>query len=67
MNRIAKHRERLGISQRKLANDLGVSSATVAMWETGRRTPSLKTANLIARYFNTTIESIFFSEKDNDK
>lgn len=65
MNRIAQYRAEKKLSQRALAKQLGVSSATVAMWETEKRTPRLKMAKYIAQYFETDIEAIFFDQKDN--
>ncbi len=32
-------RERAGVSQHDVANDLGVTRPTVTRWEVGRRTP----------------------------
>ncbi|MBF4693884.1 helix-turn-helix transcriptional regulator [Fusibacter ferrireducens] len=65
MNRIAQYRTEKNLSQRALAKKLGVSSATVAMWETEKRTPRLKMAKYIAQFFETDIETIFFDHKDN--
>ena len=39
-------RESKGLSQRKLAEDIGVSPGAVAQWELGATTPT--TANLVA-------------------
>ena len=39
-------REAKGVSQRKLAEDIGVSPGAVAQWELGATTPT--TANLVA-------------------
>lgn len=49
------------MSQRDLARKLGVSSATIGMYESGKRTPSLKKAILIARLFDVQVEDITFS------
>jgi transcriptional regulator with XRE-family HTH domain len=43
---IRRHREALGLTQRSLAQKLGVEASHVAFIETGRRKPSLK---LVAR------------------
>ena len=37
---LRRRRERLGISQRDLADRLGVDQSSVAKWETGDRKPS---------------------------
>lgn len=45
------------ISQAKLADELGVSASTVAMWESGEREPkNYETLELIADYFNVNME-----------
>ena len=46
---LAELRGEKKMSQRDLARKLGVSSATIGMYESGKRTPSLKKAILIAR------------------
>ncbi len=44
----------LGLSQRDVAEAVGVSDASVSMWETGRRTPSesnlLRSVQVLASY-----------------
>lgn len=45
------------ISQAKLADELGVSASTVAMWESGEREPkNYETLEIIADYFNVNME-----------
>ena len=61
MNKISVLRNENGISQIELGKFLGVSTSTVAMWETGKRTPKLKTAYKVAQYFEKSIEEIFFA------
>lgn len=48
------------MSQRKLAEILGLKPSTISMYETGARVPSLKTALLIAEYFSVPVETIIF-------
>ncbi|HBV87060.1 MAG TPA: transcriptional regulator [Desulfosporosinus sp.] len=47
-------------TQREVAEDLKVGVSTIAMYETGQRTPSLQTAKRLARYFGVSVEDIFF-------
>lgn len=61
---LAELREEKGMSQRDLARKLGLSSATIGMYESGKRTPPLKTAILIARLFDTQVENISFSKSN---
>ena len=52
--RIAKLREKRGLSQSQVAKDLNVATSTIGMWETGKR--GLKDDNLkmIAEYFGVS-------------
>lgn len=60
-------RDEKGLTQRQLAielsknrENLSFSHATIALYERGLRTPSLKRAKVIARYFGVPVESIIF-------
>ncbi len=44
------------LSQQQLADKLGVSRSTVAMWETGNSEPDLETLWKISEYFNVTTD-----------
>ncbi|KAB1144654.1 helix-turn-helix transcriptional regulator [Micromonospora sp. DT178] len=48
-----------GLSQRELAQALGVSRQTINSIENGRYDPSLPLAIAIARHFHRTVEEIF--------
>lgn len=54
-----------GLSQEELAYDLfkktglSVSGSFIGQIERGERNPSLDTAIILARYFNTTVEKLF--------
>src|ERR1035437_4288052 len=47
--RLAIARKALGLSQRKMANRIGVDPATLMGWEAGRHRPTGKSLDLIAR------------------
>jgi transcriptional regulator with XRE-family HTH domain len=47
--RLAAARKRLGLSQRKLAEQLGVDPTTLRDWEAGRHRPTQKSLRVIAR------------------
>ena len=49
-------REYNNLSQRKLANDLGVTQACIGKWETGDREPSLDDLIKVAKYFGVTTD-----------
>lgn len=54
--RLKTLRESRGISQDKLAADLGKSKSLISMYESGRRTPPFETQELIADYFNVGLD-----------
>ena len=56
--RIREARRNAGLSQEKLAEQIGVSRQAVSKWESGASDPS--TANLIAlaKLYHTTVEEI---------
>jgi putative transcriptional regulator len=62
-NSVRERRSRCGISQGALADVLGVSRQTINAIETGRYLPSLPLAFALARFFETSIESLFTPEK----
>ena len=49
-------REEMGISQEKLADELGVSHGIISFWENGKREPKLSNLVLIAEYFGVSID-----------
>jgi putative transcriptional regulator len=63
-NRIREERTKLGLSQAELGSELGVSRQTVIAIESGRYSPSLPLAFKIARFFNTTVDSMFDPEAE---
>ncbi|ARF68850.1 transcriptional regulator [Paenibacillus larvae subsp. pulvifaciens] len=62
-NRVRELREERGISQEKLAQILGVSRQSIISIENGRYNPSLILAYQISKYFNKSIEYVFFWEE----
>ncbi len=58
-NEMRRLRERRGLSQGQLAEELRVSRQTINAIETGRYLPSLPLAFAIARLFGRPIEEIF--------
>ncbi len=58
-NSIKVERATLNITQTELAEAIGVSKQTIHSIETARFVPSSIIALKIARYFNTTVESVF--------
>lgn len=65
---LAELRKARGLSQRQLADELnrrndeglGFSASSIALYELGLRTPGLKRAKIIARFFGVAVEDIIF-------
>lgn len=61
---LAELRGEKRMSQRALAKEIGVSPAAIGMYESGKRTPPLKKAILIAQLFDVQVENILFSDSN---
>ena len=55
-NKIAELRKMAGLSQRKLAEEIGTSQANLSRWEQGLNEPSIMECWRLAEYFNVTID-----------
>lgn len=55
---LKKQRENAGLSQYKLAEKLGVSQATVGMWESGKREPNFATLCRLADFFTISVDDL---------
>ncbi len=61
------YREKLSLSQKKLAEQIGVRRETIVRLEKGQYNPSLKLAIDIAKEFQAEVEDIFvFSENEEE-
>lgn len=56
-------RKKKGVSQEKLAQEFGISIQAVSKWETGNAFPDLLLLPDIAKYFDVSIDYLFYSEK----
>jgi len=63
-NRIKEYRARLGLTQEKLAEIVGVRRETIIYLEKGKYNPSLKLAYTIARALEASIEDVFILDDD---
>ena len=61
-NALPEHRQQLGWSQERLAEELGVSRQTIISIEKGRYDPSLPVAFRLAAVFGCRIEDLFTPE-----
>ena len=64
-DRIKELRTEKDIFQQQLADKLGVSKSTVAMWETNKREPDIGILNKLADFFNCSID--YLLERTNDR
>lgn len=51
-------------SQSEIAEDIGITKSSWAMYERGERVPRDEVKIKIANYFNKTVEEIFFNNKE---
>lgn len=63
-NKLKVYRAMHDLTQEELANKLGVTRATINAIEKGRYDPSLKLAFKIARFFEVSIENIFWEDNN---
>lgn len=47
---------------KEVANAVGISVSALAMYESGKRVPRDEIKVMLARYFNTSVETIFFTD-----
>lgn len=63
-NEVRELRTGKGLSQGRLAREMGVSRQTINAIETGRYTPSLPLAISLARYFGRNVEEVFHADEE---
>ena len=63
-NKIEYIRKEKGIRQEDFAKAMGVSRQTISSLENGRYNPSILLAYKIAKYFDMTIEEVFWFEEN---
>ncbi len=56
--RIRAYRKALGLTQVDFAEKFNISKGTIAMWETGKRTPDTETMMKIANFFGVTTDEL---------
>jgi putative transcriptional regulator len=64
VNRLREIRREYGLTQEKLAEDLGVTRHTILALEVGRYMPSIELALQLAAYFDRPLETIFWLENE---
>jgi putative transcriptional regulator len=58
-SRVREFRQKKGISQGQLAEEVGVSRQTINSIEVERYSPSLELALKLARFFGKSVEEVF--------
>lgn len=64
--KIKELREGKNISQKELAENIGVSDVMVSMYEQNKKKPSLSTMEKIAEYFSVTVDYLLGRENASD-
>ena len=54
------------LSQSEMGKIINVSGSAIAMYEAGKRSPSLKKALKFSEFFNIPVEQIKFSKRNED-
>ncbi len=62
-SRLCEIRESKDLTRQKVADDLGISRASLEYYEKGKRTPDINTINLIADYFQVSVDYLFGKTK----
>ena len=63
MNNIRKYRNDKNITQKELANKLGITQQMMSNYEKGYSTPNINLAKKIAIELESDVENIFFGAK----
>lgn len=66
MKSIKSRRERIGLTQAHFAENLHVSRATVAMWETEKSYPRADLLPKIAKLLGCTIDDLYADEPEKE-
>lgn len=53
-------------SQKEIAEEIGIPVSTYAMIESGHRFPRKELQLKLARYFEVTVDELFFGENDHE-
>lgn len=63
MKQLKARRKAVNLTQKQLAERLGVKQSTLAMWEIGANTPPTKYILPLARILNCTVEELLRDEE----
>lgn len=65
--RLIMLREKAELTQEQLGEQVGLSQSMIALIEAGRREPRKKYKIKIAKFFNVTVEWLFYEQNDDLK
>lgn len=57
-NQIKQHRNRMGLSQEELAENVYVSRQTISNWENGKNYPDIKSLLLLSSFFGVSLDDL---------
>ena len=60
-------RKKAGLSQAAVAEKLGISSASVCQWETGKTVPDARKLPKIAELFNCTVDELLAAPEETER
>lgn len=60
-------RKRANLSQKELADKIGISPSAISMYEMGRRTPDFETEEALADFFNVNLDTLRGKSSDSQK
>lgn len=59
-------RLKMGLTQRQVAEAVGISQSSYAMIESGRRHPRKEVEKKLADFFGVTVDELFFSQNNHE-
>lgn len=59
-------RLKMGLTQRQVAEAVGISQSSYAMIEAGRRHPRKEVEKKLADFFGVTVDELFFSQNNHE-
>lgn len=63
MSGFKKARERMGLTQKQIADAIGVDQSAVCLWETGKTFPRGKMLTRVASICNCTVDELLTSSE----
>lgn len=64
--KISVLRKRAGLTQREVANRLGINQSTVVLWEKGRTFPTSPKLPKLAELYGCTVDELLECEKERE-